>query len=395
MGRRLLTEVSVFVGLLTITVYAIALLASRIRDFFSTPQVALLVLLALVAMFFAQSLNRQTLGYSFVVTKLLLNAEFRGFKGLEPIPPVVLVTSTYPFGNAYALRIASYMSGYLQQRKPLIMFIPLNILEMFSDEIQRGIIDRSLSAVIVRAFFKGSPESQIPAENIALKTIGKIYEIDVNMDGATTLKRESSPDTYRFERVPLAHSVGFLDATQLSELKVISQDMSTSMTVIDWELRQLGTSGQSLSSRVLRDGLQPLARLYGRFFVASSDTERLLALFDCFEGLVKLCSVTLIGCAAQKGISIPERAFPEKEGKTPRQQSYWRLSFGDWIRLLGEGVKESGGSVVERNIADFLSSRVQDGPLLELVTVAARNGMAGPFEGGRHEEWLGWLERVS
>jgi hypothetical protein len=144
--------------------------------------------------------------------------------------------------------------------------------------------------------------------------------------------------------------------------------------------RLLGVNLRSASALLAREGLPPIADVYLRFRLSSSNVERFLCLMDGFEALIKLsvfASLVLNDDSPQRRRTLVER-IPA-------------ASMGQWCNILREALIEYRSSSRTRFLSDYWDEPLAEQPRNLIDTV---NGVGLAWQGSvprTHLQWLDWL----
>lgn len=364
-------------------------LLPKYRLLFQDPSSLLLFVLALYALSCAQVISRLSLrGYLYswdAVTELF--ECFTAKESVNKTRPLVVVEGRGAFGAIYAAHIPSFLSSVsdLSKKEPQFTLVPLEYLESISTEFRDWAVTRSDAYLLIVG-----PENEDGASvgypgNMCW---GKKHVVEVWLFEQSRHSQMLANDwSEEGIRLSLKHEMPYLSKTHQEQLAPLKRDLITSTAILHSETVRLSHLA-SVVERLQTSGFQPIARAYTKYRLSASDTERLLALLDCFEVLLKTGTIVLISLAKHEGRDLVNEVF----AKHIRKGNLENLATGDWLALLQRGVDTCASyGTFGKELSDFWEAPLTT-PNFELIDTADRSGLAMTFDGPRtYGGWLPWL----
>ena len=393
MRRKTRIEIVAFFSLCLMTLAGIYTLRSEFLIFLSSWTNVLLLVAIRYLWTRAALLAKTKLDPLFRAHRLLyrLQGKLNDGRRRATTEELVLVVYTDYFGRIYADYVVAALIEYggFSAKSSSMVFVQYDLLRGFSDELKLWVSSEADAMLVVRGIVRGELESELVGGQSLLRPKGKVYLIDVEwrLDGPRWQRVSSSVVPEQPLYVRMDHSIPYLNEVQRQLLEPVWRDLRSCALVMAAEDRRLGERGTTALHLLGAHGFPCLASAYNRFRLSSSDTERLLSLFDCFEVVIRLGASILLKSCEARGLNLAELVFrraPKAELK--------KLTLGDWCRLLGEGTRYAGNTDLEKEIVRFW----RETPLTSscIASIDAVSGMGLAAKGAvprSHQEWLDWL----
>jgi hypothetical protein len=226
---------------------------------------------------------------------------------------LVLVSYTDFWGRTYADYVVAALIEYggFSTKSSSTVFVHCDLLRGFSDEFKTWVASAADAMVVVRGIVGGKLESELVDCGALVRQKGKVYLIDVEWSLGQPQWRRSAPSLVPEQPlyVRIDHSIPYLNERQRRQLEPVWRNLRSCTLVMAAEDRRLGERGKAALQLLGKRGFPCLASAYNRFRLSSSDTERLLSLFDCFEVVIKLGASILLKSCAARSVDLPELVF--------------------------------------------------------------------------------------
>jgi hypothetical protein len=395
--RKTRAEISAFLTLIAISFASFWTLAGKIIQYPDRVEILGCAVLAAFCLLVAWSISTLSLNHQLGTFLFLRRLDLQFDENKQSRLPglCVLVASTDLLGRIYANRIAAELSQMTPgwPTHTWLRCIPIELLVPRSQGFRRRLMTQAHAMIIVRGLGPdGTDESSLEYDAIIPQCRGKLYEVKVSRSECTTKQMINPEDADRMLSIALHHHPAYLTPAHKAALRPIVYSIASCAAVMHGEETRIGHAACNIAERLLRSGFQPIARVYSRFRLSSSDTERLLSLCDCFEVLIKACAFLLIKRCEQRGQSLLSEQFPARGDVIPIKQQLGRLTIGDWLKLLQTGLKYAKYGPLEEELADFWANKLPERPFFEVIDAASGSGLALQCEEPRtHLKWLSWL----